>query len=161
MSEEQKSERRRVTLSDHQSQLPRLVEAVFYVIMAVTFGTLFVWYNEGPPMVVVERTLLTPQVEVGEVIKVYNEVNAHKECPVTVNRTLIDSIGVIYTITPLNVWPDEQIGELGYTSEIVVPLGASPGIAIYRVSLHWECNPLQEVFTPTVALNDLKVEIVL
>lgn len=134
--------------------MERLLLVSIVLLVAIVIG----WWNEGPPLAVVERKLLTKEVRPGDSIRVHNVVKPHKRCPVTIERWLVDSAGNQYPVKSETRWPQVDHGIYRFETTVRVPLGIFTGLAEYHVAAHWYCNPLQEyVRTPAFEFPPFEV----
>lgn len=134
--------------------MERLLLVCSVLLVAIGVG----WWNEGPPLAVVERTLLTKEVRPGDLIRVHNIVRPHKRCPVKIERWLIDSSGNQYPVKSETRWPQVDNGIYRFETSVRVPKGIFAGPAEYHVAARWHCNLLQEyVRTPTFEFAPFEV----
>lgn len=143
----------------HRPHLTRLIEIGMWTALSLTVAILVIWWNEEPPIVVLERTLLTPEVRPGEEVRVRNVVKPHKQCPVAIERWLIDSSGNKHLVASETRWPERTDDVYSFESVIRVPMDAFAGAAEYHVAVRWSCNLLQKYFPPTFEFPSYKINI--
>lgn len=135
-----------------------MVEGAFYIVTMTFVALLLAWHFDGDPREIAVRTVLTPIVEQGGVISVKVVATMDQRCLVTIERAVIDSERTLRLAEPV-----ESVREPG-TSELIVraivPSASKPGPADYRVTMNWQCNPLQKIWPRVEQLPDLSFEIV-
>lgn len=92
------------------------------------------------PISIDNETILTPVVAPGEALAIQFTVDRHQVCPTTAYVTIFDGGGIEWKIEP-----DERpaFGPPGVETKIVryvIPPGATPGPARYRLVLDFRCN---------------------
>lgn len=134
-----------------------IASMVSIAVPVTVFPAMFVyWLNESPPIRYSNRSVMTPTVKPGEVLKVRisAELDLSKKCIATVNRSIVDSQGTTFDKKPVRRPPYTN-----YVVEFPIPLGAAPGIAHYQARTEWECNPVQQFIPYTVLQPELEFRI--
>lgn len=90
--------------------------------------------------------VVTAQVKQGGLFQIHYNVRWARSCRLQGYRFIIDSMGVMHTITPDDRWVNEGRDE--FTISVPVPLAAVPGPATYKATLIYECNPWQRWISP-------------
>jgi hypothetical protein len=137
----------------------RLVLVVaFYAASIAMFGLFLVWQLDGDPRKTAIRTVVTPNVEQGGDLMLRVAAIMDQTCAVNVRRAIVDSEGTLHLSVP--VIDTREAGTAITTIRSTVPSGAAPGPAYYRVTLEWQCNPLQRLWPRIEQLPDLPFTII-
>jgi len=134
-----------------------------YGVLFLLFGSwitipavVIYWYNETVPTTYINREVLTPKVAPGEALRIRIETGEFRSrCSAKVFRSIVDAAGTIHSVIT-----EGRPERTFYTIDVTVPLGAAPGGALYRATVEWVCNPVQEIFPLTIQQQDLPFEIV-
>ncbi len=134
------------------------IASTFSIFMVSVSLTLVVWQNEQPPSAFYERTVLTPEVEPGQIFKVKIKVYWTKTCYSKLYRNIIDGAG---KLTPYEREVREnKEGRREFVVESLIPYDATPGDATWEVTTDWYCNPWQNYFPKRVILEPLQFKII-
>jgi hypothetical protein len=125
----------------------------FYAGVMLVLAMGMIWYNEGDPRNNVTRTVITHEVVQGEEFAIRLKATMEQTCEVDIQRSIVDSEGTLHTSVGMRVERDKGVSTVVIKS--TVPSAAAPGLAFYRVTLAWRCNPLQRMWPRVVQLPDL------
>jgi len=123
--------------------LKNAFEVGFWMIIAAATALNSYWYWQRPAVGEIERRILTPAVQPGDVLRIEISRTRHPfDCRASVHRRIIDGAGIEYPLAAR-----AQPGGTRFVIETIVPPGAVPGPAAYLVKIEYVCNPLQR-FVP-------------
>jgi hypothetical protein len=140
------------------SAIIRRVSFIFLLVgLSAISGLLGLWTaDRHMPVVILESTLLTPEVPAGEAARVRYTVIRTNQCRATVERYLVASDGLRfdlgYAIFPNGTGPTGRPDQ--YVREYIIPAAAPPGPARLVALACYQCNPIHAIW-PVCAAADI------
>lgn len=117
--------------------------------------------DRSVPTIVYSKVAEPKAVRPGDHIRFIYTALRLRSCATHVDRLLFTADGKRHVIMPLEfVRGTLPIGTDNFTTEITVPMIASPGEAIYRTVNSYECNWTQSIWPIVDAPRDIVFEIV-
>ncbi|UHD45336.1 hypothetical protein LUX29_20465 [Aureimonas altamirensis] len=101
--------------------------------------------------------VISDHVEQGGFLEIRYSLTWTANCQITAFRYVIDEMQVEWPISP-----QERVVEPGpsqFTIRVPIPLAASPGDALYRGTIRYECNPVQRFFPLEQQLRERRFKI--
>ena len=122
---------------------------------------LLVWqaFDRAHPSTVTERTVLTPEVRPGQLLKVRIKQVQHFPAEVTIYRSLYDGFGYRFDYG-VQVFPPKEL-EPEFIQQIPILLAASPGRSKLTTTACWErpLNIIHQIWPVCVPMKSVEFTI--
>lgn len=142
----------------------RLFSLLFSIILLVFIGWItYCAMDRAPPTIVTEMVPSSGRVKAGETIDIHFFVSRNAISEQKAESYLFDGAEVRwpYPTSPYRVIND-TIGEDHFKVRRIIPIGATPGRARYRVVMYYArpMNPVHKIWPVVVVPDDVEFDIV-
>jgi hypothetical protein len=124
-----------------------LMAVLLMAFVASTFGVLGYWTADRDlPTTVLASSIDNLVVPAGGTLKINRHLIRHRNCATHVDRQVIDSTGVRFSLPPTDYLVVGPTGEQSFIQPVEVPDAASPGPATFFSTASYICNPVQALW---------------